>query len=118
MIVVDWLMSHGWVLHGRPVKSCHLMSTEHDLDLTELVTFGIKLGIPSTWLHHPEHGVPHYDLTASWRVRAVDQGATELTKESFSPVYRRLAVWWRENGNNAKTVQTKKRPAQRPTRRV
>lgn len=78
-VYVDWLMNHGW----RLGPNCH-MFTDSD-DLTELHEMADKIGMKRSWLDvKSKHVMPHYDLVASRRARAVKAGAVEIkTREQF-----------------------------------
>ena len=56
-------------------RMCHL--TADTLD--ELHTFAIRLGLKRDWLHHHPF-MPHYDLTANKRAKAVRLGAVEINQ--------------------------------------
>jgi len=75
------------------VESCHLFADSLD----ELVSFATRIGCKPQWLHKPElRGVntrptpPHFDLTAARRARAVQEGATELTRQTLRPILAHL----------------------------
>jgi hypothetical protein len=78
-VFVDWLMDHGW----RLGPNCH-MTTDQE-DLTELHDMAEKIGMKRSWFQPaPPASVPHYDLVASKRARAVKLGAVEITtRERF-----------------------------------
>ena len=84
MVYVDWLCSHGWVLRGQTVQSCHLLADTID----ELHAFAAKIALKRSWFQ--DGSAPHYDLVASKREAAVRLGATELTKATFRSVYLRI----------------------------
>lgn len=67
-IYVDPLIDHGW----RLGPSCHMFASSLD----ELHAFAARLGLKRVW--YQEERVPHYDLTARVRARAVLLGAIEL----------------------------------------
>lgn len=73
MVYVDQLMSHGWKMWGRMIKSCHLFAD----DIHELHSFAAKIGLKRGYFHHKS--VPHYDLTANKRAIALNAGAKELS---------------------------------------
>lgn len=81
---VDWLLNHGWVIRGRPTASCHLFADSEQ----ELETMARQLGLKPSWKQGGS--LVHYDLVPAKRARAIELGAVELTRESFSQVYRRL----------------------------
>jgi len=76
-VYVDDLMSWGWVMYGKKVKSCHLTADSEQ----ELLEFGRKLGFKDKWLMRPKKPWKpmHYDLVESKRVRAIELGAKPIT---------------------------------------
>lgn len=84
-VYVDWLASHGWVLRGRRVQSCHLMADTLD----ELHAFAARIGMKREWFQG-NASAPHYDLTADRRAAAVEAGAIELTRATFREVFHRI----------------------------
>lgn len=80
-VYVDDLMAHGWQLHGRAVKNCHMFSDR--LDLGKLHVLATRIGMKLNWFQG-KASTPHYDLTASRRAAAITAGAV--------PVDRRQAV--------------------------
>jgi hypothetical protein len=73
---VEPLARHGWVLRGRAVESCHLITDA--LEAEPLHQFAERIGLRRAWFH--DGSVPHYDLTASMRARAVACGAIEVDR--------------------------------------
>jgi len=72
-VYVDILMEFGWILRGRPTKSCHMFSP----NLDELHDLARRIGMKRLWFQ--EHGgIPHYDLTPSKRAEAIAAGAVEV----------------------------------------
>lgn len=61
-------------LVGRLKRSCHLMA---DTDV-ELEEFASRLQVPKSWKHGD-----HYDLSPARRVRAVRDGAVEVTSRDL-----------------------------------
>ena len=84
MIYVDWLMNHGWKMHGKYIKSCHLFADTGE----ELIEFSKKIGLKKNWLQ--KGSLLHFDLTESKRKLAVKNGAEELTKDTFKKIYYKL----------------------------
>jgi hypothetical protein len=81
---VDALIDWGW----RLGPSCHLLA---DSD-AELLAFARRLGLRRAWLQRdPKYRVPHFDLTAKRRERALALGAVELDRAGFVRTLRRLA---------------------------
>lgn len=75
-VYVDWLMHHGWILHGRAVMSCHLLSDQ--LDLQELHDIAKQIGLERRWFQCKPGSAPHYDLVASKRELAIAAGAVAV----------------------------------------
>lgn len=75
-VYVDRLMLHGWIRHGRSVRSCHLFADS----LAELHTFADRLGLRQK--SHQRPGFPHYDLTSRKRRQAVRAGAVPVVSPS------------------------------------
>ena len=69
MVYVDVLRGHGW----RLGPSCHLVADT----IEELCDFAARIGMRENWLQWSKKGVPHFDLTAVRRRRAVRAGASE-----------------------------------------
>lgn len=85
MIYVDPLVSWGWKLRGRTVKSCHLFCDQLDLD--ELHTMAARIGMKRSWFQ--DHRLlPHYDLTASRRALAVSLGVVEVGRDEAVRLWR------------------------------
>lgn len=82
-VYVDRLRDWGW----RLGPSCHLIADTNE----ELHAFAESIGLKRCWFQAKASG-PHYDLTASKRVRAVARGAVELDDRGFHEILRR----WRE----------------------
>lgn len=73
MIYVDSLIDYGW----KYGPSCHMLAD----DLEELQLFAEKIGMKRNWLQKGGRGeVPHYDLTAKRRTKAIDFGAIEIDR--------------------------------------
>lgn len=90
-VYVDSLLWRGWKLYGRPVQSCHMVADTVD----ELLAFAERLRLKPEWLQGEGIGcIPHFDLVASKRIRAVRAGAKEFTSwrecaEVFARIRRR-----------------------------
>lgn len=69
-VYVDPLTDYGW----RLGPSCHLFADS----LKELHAAAYDIGLKPSWFQVSKAGIPHYDLTASRRKRAVRQGAIEF----------------------------------------
>lgn len=84
-IYVDPLMSWGWRLRGRIVKSCHLFTDE--MDLGELHRIAAIIGMRRDWFQDAP-SAPHYDLTPSRREHAVRLGAIEVSRARAVEIWR------------------------------
>ncbi len=88
-VYIDGLMNHGW----RLGPNCHMVADT----LEELHAMADKIGLKRAWFQGQpagkgQSGIPHYDLTASRRERAMKAGAVELDRHRFVAFVR----WWRE----------------------
>lgn len=83
VIYVDALIDWGWELG----PSCHLIADSEG----ELLAFAWRIGLKRRWLQrHPRYGMPHFDLTARRRERALELGAIELGRREFVEKLRSL----------------------------
>jgi len=57
------------------------------LDLAELHEMAARIGMKRDWFQ-PSKAAPHYDLTASRRVMAVQFGAVEVGRRDASRIWR------------------------------
>jgi Protein of unknown function (DUF4031) len=74
-----------WYWQG--LKWCHLLAD----DANELHRFAARLGLKRTSFQSPpEVTVPHYDLTAYERVRAIATGAVACDRHQIVAVLRRI----------------------------
>mgnify|MGYP000968235576 CR=1 FL=1 len=80
-VYVDKLRNWGWKLG----PSCHLIT---DGSNEELHTFAESIGLKRDWFQKSISG-PHYDLTASKRIMAINKGAIELSDKEFVEILRR-----------------------------
>lgn len=87
-VYVDPLMNHGWVLYGRAVPSCHLLTDDPRLE--ELHALAGAIGMKRTWFQ--SRSIPHYDLTPKRRSMAIAAGALEIDRRRSAELIR----WWRE----------------------
>jgi hypothetical protein len=69
--MVDELRQWPTKIRCFQAGSCHLTT---DGDLEELHAFAATLGLRRAWFQ-PHHIAPHYDLTASKRMLALEKGA-------------------------------------------
>lgn len=83
MIYVDALFDRATPWGGR--QTCHLIS---DHDVGELLDFARRVGLPLAWFQ-ARATVPHFDLSPSWRARAIAGGATEANPREFVDAMRR-----------------------------
>lgn len=83
-VYVDALMDHGWVLRGRPTRSCHMIADSE----SELHLMAQTIGMRREWFQ--PKSFPHYDLTPSRRRKAVYCGAIELGRADFVGKIRAL----------------------------
>lgn len=74
-VYVDMLINYGWSLG----PSCHMIADTNE----ELHVFASTIGLKRSWFQNHEHGLPHYDLTASKRRLAVKQGAIEIDRKQL-----------------------------------
>ena len=89
-IYVDPLLPCVRTRYWRHDRACHLfVDTRTDLDV--LHRFAEFIELQRGWFQNHEH-LPHYDLTASKRRRAVAMGAIQLDRRSAVMVFRR----WRD----------------------
>ncbi len=58
---------------------CHLFADSE----IELMAFAIDIGLRKEWFQKSNRGIPHFDLTASRRKMAVEQGAKEITTKEY-----------------------------------
>ena len=58
-------------------ESCHLVADSVD----QLHEFAAKLGLKKNWFQNKS--LPHYDLTRGMRLKAIKQGAIELSNKEF-----------------------------------
>ena len=81
-VYVDALADRGWELG----PSAHLFADTEE----ELYAFAARLGCRRAWFQRSRRGVPHFDLTARRRERAVALGAVELDRRGVVELIRRL----------------------------
>lgn len=76
MVYVDMLINYGWKLG----PSCHMISDTED----ELHELALKIGLKRSWFQIAKNGsLPHYDLVASKRKLAVQNGAIEIDRNQL-----------------------------------
>jgi len=83
MILVDDAVWTGAPWAGG--YSCHLIS---DTSVDELLDFGEKLRLPEAWFQ--VSSTPHWDLSPSWRTRAVSAGAQAVGRSEFAAALKRF----------------------------
>lgn len=89
MICVDRLRDNpeGWGYRKRLGASCHLFDSEDNLE--QLHAFAEQLGMKREWFQADKR-IPHYDLTAIRRAKAVAAGAVEVSiKDELRRRWRR-----------------------------
>jgi hypothetical protein len=64
-------------------KWCHMLSDSEDPE--ELHAFAAKIGLKRSWFH--EGRLPHYDLRASKRGRALKLGAKPLSLQPLGEIF-------------------------------
>lgn len=75
MIYVDTPRSYN----RKRGKWCHMMT---DGPIEELHQFAVMIGLKRSWFQsQPSH--PHYDLTLSFRAKAVQSGAIEVDSKTL-----------------------------------
>lgn len=88
-VYVDALSNWGWVMYGREVKSCHMFTDA--VDLEEMHQFAVRIGLRRAWFQ-PHRLAPHYDLTESLRLAAVQFGAVEVGRQDSSRIWRERQI--------------------------
>lgn len=87
-IYVDDLMRHGWKMHGRHVKSCHMFT---DGPLEELHLVARIIGLKHRWFQpSPPASLNHYDLTASRRKAALNAGVVAVDRRNAVSIWKRI----------------------------
>lgn len=83
MVYVDEIMpclqTSKWPYGG----ACHLMANSTE----ELQAFAGRLGLKRSWFQNKS--LPHYDLTAGMRSRAIGLGAVEIDRKTFVEIMRK-----------------------------
>jgi hypothetical protein len=85
-IYVDPLLQRGWIMYGQPIASCHMITSEADLD--DLHAFAEAIGMQVRWFQRHAAWRPHYDLTAKTRAAALAAGAVEVTGRRLIEILR------------------------------
>lgn len=83
MIYIDALCACGAPWRGG--VACHLVSDESE---EELLSFAAALGLPRWWFQRGS--IPHFDLSPSFRARAIERGAIAVDRRGFVEATRRL----------------------------
>lgn len=94
-----WVDERGVLYRGR--KRFHLSAST----LEELHAFAARVGVKRCWFHGAA-GVPHYDITAEDRTRAIEHGAASVSS-------RELIRRWREE-NPALAPEPETRARRKP----
>lgn len=84
MLYVDAVADRGARWAGG--RSCHLVS---DASERELLEFGVKLGLSVFW-YQAKRTHPHFDLSPSWRARAIAAGAKPVDRAGIVAAVRRF----------------------------
>ncbi len=87
-IFVDALLPCARTASWPHDKSCHLLSDS----LGDLHSFACSIGLHQEWLRWSSRNVPHFDLTAALRLKAMLRGALEITREDASA----LTTFWHD----------------------
>lgn len=89
-VYVDQLVEYppGTVKEAARVKYwCHMFSDS----LEELHAMAAKIGMRRSWFQGPpEHKFPHYDVSTTYRMHAVRNGAVEV-EEITKDMLRKIA---------------------------
>ena len=86
-VCVDPLMPCVPNRNWRWNRSCHLTAD----DVEELHTFARQLGLKRAWFQpRPPASIPHYDLTAGMRARAIALGAQPIEGVDILKHHNRL----------------------------
>lgn len=86
MICVDPLTKNPNPKSKIWVESCHLVTDNGDYD--KLHRFAERIGLKRKWFQE-DASLPHYDLTANKRRRAVMYGAKQITKRELVAIIQR-----------------------------
>lgn len=80
MVYVDMLINYGGWFNKRFGPSCHMMADTED----ELHLMANSIGMRRSWFQSGEmSSMPHYDLTAGKRAKAVSLGAVEIDRKTL-----------------------------------
>jgi hypothetical protein len=83
-VYVDELQHRGWILRGRKTESCHMIGDTPK----ELHALAAKAGLQRNWFQG-DASIPHYDLVASRRRKAVALGVQEITSRELVTIWRK-----------------------------
>lgn len=101
MIYVDPLMdcvpNEKWP-HGM---ACHMFTDALSDNLEPLHRFAESVGLKRDWFQQRPGKLPHYDLTAKMRTRAVLLGAMSLTREEASAIFKH----WKKRQNRVGQIK-------------
>ena|SRR5580765_8220692 len=101
MIYVDPLMDCVPTAQWPHGMACHMFTDALTDNLEMLHKFAESVGLKREWFQHRTGKMPHYDLTAKMRTRAVLLGAMSLTREEASAIFKH----WKQR--QAKAGQTR-----------
>lgn len=100
-VYVDDLMTCATNPNWRWSMACH-MTVMPDTDIEVLHAFAKKIGLKRAWFQD-KSAVPHYDLNASTRERAVAAGALEIDRREMGCIIQ----LWRDAKSDRFNVLTK-----------
>lgn len=83
-VYVDELADWGWIMHGKSVLSCHMITDA--VDLEELHEMADRIGLKRSWFQ--DGNDPHYDLTKARRYKAIELGATRIGRRETVEILR------------------------------
>jgi hypothetical protein len=88
MVYVDGLVPQPYARNACfRAGACHMIADTRE----ELHLFAARVGLRRSWFQDvPKSSIPHYDLTAKRRARAVLLGAVELERRPFVEKFRAL----------------------------
>jgi len=82
-IYVDELADWGWVMYGKTIQSCHMVT---DGDMEELHKFAESIGLKRSYFQ--DGTKPHYDLTPKRRAKAIEMGAVRIGRHELVELFR------------------------------
>lgn len=91
--LTDCVPSEKWP-HGM---ACHMFTDALMDNMEVLHKFAESVGLKREWFQYRPGKLPHYDLTAKMRTRAVLLGAMALTREEAVAIFKH----WRQRQSKA-----------------